>query len=67
MPANAAELSSLATALDELTRRVTAGAEAAHAAKDEEMASELFAVERSLTSANRRLSRLAVAMGRRPT
>ncbi|MBV8463662.1 MAG: hypothetical protein JO368_10235 [Acidimicrobiales bacterium] len=65
MAATPAELSSLATALDELTRRVTAGAEAAHAARDEEVATELFAVERSLTSANRRLSRLAVAIGRR--
>lgn len=66
MPASPAELSSLATALDELTRRITAGAEAAQAAKDEEVATELFAIERSLTTANRRLSRLAVAIGRRP-
>ncbi|HXW39449.1 MAG TPA: hypothetical protein VEJ44_07120 [Acidimicrobiales bacterium] len=63
--ATAAELSSLATALDELTRRVTAGAEAAHSARDEEVATELFAIERSLTTANRRLGRLAVAIGRR--
>jgi hypothetical protein len=64
MTTTAAELSSLATALDELTHRITAHAEAAGAAKDEETASELFAIERSLTTANRRLARLAVAMGR---
>jgi hypothetical protein len=59
MPATSAELSSLATALDELTRRVTLHAESADSAKDEETARELFAIERSLTSANRRLYRLA--------
>jgi hypothetical protein len=65
MAATAAELSSLATALDEITRRISAHAEAADADKDEEVASELFAIERSLTSANRRLARLTVAIGRR--
>lgn len=65
MPASSAELSSLATALDELTRRVTVHADAADAAKDEETARELFAVERSLASANRRLARLALAVARR--
>ena len=65
MPASSAELSSLSTALDDLTRRVTVHAEAADAAKDEETARELFAIERSLASANRRLARLALALGRR--
>ena len=65
MPASSAELSSLATALDELTRRVTVHGEAADEAKDEETARELFAIERSLTSANRRLARLALTLGRR--
>ena len=65
MAATSAELSSLATALDELTRRVTVHAEAADAAKDEETARELFAIERSLASANRRLSRLALTLQRR--
>jgi hypothetical protein len=60
-----AELSSLATALDELTRRVTAHADAADAAKDEETARELFAIERALSGANRRLARLAATLGRR--
>jgi hypothetical protein len=62
MPVRAAELSSLATALDELTRRVTAHADAADTAKDEETARELFAIERALNSANRRLTRLATAL-----
>jgi hypothetical protein len=65
MAASSAELSSLATALDELTGRVTVHAESADAAKDEETARELFAIERSLTSATRRLSRLALTQGRR--
>jgi hypothetical protein len=65
MAATSAELSSLATALDELTRRVTVHAESADTAKDEETARELFAIERSLASANRRLSRLALSLQRR--
>lgn len=65
MAASSAELSSLATALDELTRRVTVHADAANAAKDEETARELFAIERALNSANRRMARLSLALGRR--
>lgn len=65
MPSTAAELSSLATALDELTARVTTHADAAHAAKDDETARELFAIERALTTANRRLARLAKTLARR--
>jgi len=65
MPASSAELSSLATALDELTRRVTAHAEAADTAKDEDTARELFAIERALNSANRRLTRLAATLSKR--
>ncbi len=65
MAASSAELSSLATALDELTRRVTVHADAAQSAKDEETAKELFAVERALDSANRRLARLAATLARR--
>ncbi len=65
MPVRSAELSSLATALDELTDRVTAHADAADSAEDEETARELFAIERSLNSANRRLTRLATTLSRR--
>ena len=65
MAASSAELSSLATALDELARRVTAHADAADTAKDEETARELFAIERALNTANRRLARLALSLARR--
>jgi len=65
MPASSAELSSIATALDELSRRVTAHADAADQANDEETARELFAIERALSSANRRLARLALTLARR--
>jgi hypothetical protein len=65
MAASKAELSSLATALEELTRRVTAHADAAANSKDEDMAKELFAIERALLGASRRLSRLTTAL-RRP-
>ncbi len=65
MSASAAELSSIATALDELSKRVTAHADAADQAKDEETARELFAIERSLGSANRRLARLALTLSKR--
>ena len=64
MAATSAELSSLATALDELTHRVTVHAESADNVKDEETARELFAIERSLANANRRLSRLALHLAR---
>ena len=57
--ANTAELSSLATALQELTQRVTAMAEAATAAKDDSAAHDLFEAERALRAATRRLTKLA--------
>jgi hypothetical protein len=65
MVASSAELSSLATALDELSRRITVHADAADVAKDEETARELFAIERSLNSANRRLARLSMSLAKR--
>jgi hypothetical protein len=52
-----AELSSLASTLEELVRRVTALAEHAADGGDEEAATELFAVERSLQGALRKLQR----------
>lgn len=52
------ELSSLSTALTELTRRVGAMAERAAADSHDEVAAELFAIERSLTTAGRRMARL---------
>jgi len=65
MATSSAELSSLATALDELSRRITVHADAADAGKDEETARELFAIERALNSANRRLARLSLTLSRR--
>jgi hypothetical protein len=59
------ELSSLPTALRDLTDRVSAHADAAAASDDEEVATELFAVERALTSASRRLTRLTSSSERR--
>ncbi len=56
---SAAELSSLSSTLQELNDRVTAMAEAAQAQSNEDMAHELFAVERALGGALRRLRRFA--------
>jgi len=60
-----AELSSVATALEELTRRLSSIAEAAEAERDEETSNELFAVERSLRTAQRRLQKLTSPRSRR--
>jgi hypothetical protein len=57
--ASRAELSALVSALEEVTRRVTAVAESTHASKDEELAHELFRVERSLNGALRQLRRVS--------
>jgi alkylhydroperoxidase/carboxymuconolactone decarboxylase family protein YurZ len=65
MPAPLAELSSVATALDELNRRLVAIADKAATDHDDETASELFAVERALRGALRRLDRLTSPRGRR--
>ncbi len=51
-----AELSSIATALDDLARRVTEIAERSTGTDDDWLATELFEVERSLGEARRRLS-----------
>jgi hypothetical protein len=58
-----AELSALSSSLDELTRRLTAVAEQAGAEEADELASELYAVERSLQGALRRLQRVADRRG----
>jgi hypothetical protein len=54
----APELSSVATALDDLTRRVTAMGEALANTQADWVAQDLFAVERSLRAAHRRLATL---------
>ncbi|HEX2119458.1 MAG TPA: hypothetical protein VHF91_09765 [Acidimicrobiales bacterium] len=52
------ELSSMATALEELSRRVTAIAEGLANTQADWVAQDLFAVERSLGAASRRLTAL---------
>src|SRR5205085_11905546 len=52
---DAPELSSLATVLDDLSRRVTAMAERRARAEPDEVANALFEVERSLRETRRRL------------
>jgi len=56
-----AELSSLSSTLDELTRRVSSLAEEAAAADADDLATELFGIERALSGALRRLRKLAEA------
>jgi hypothetical protein len=51
------ELSSVSTALDELTKRLSAMADAS-AGEKSDMSGELFEIERSLRGAQRRLQRL---------
>lgn len=54
MSGTRAQLASLSTALDELTDRVTATADDARS-DDEDLALDLYEVERSLRAAGRRL------------
>jgi hypothetical protein len=54
MTGHQAQLASLSTALDELTDRVTATADAVRV-EDEDLALDLYEVERSLRAAGRRL------------
>ncbi|MDP9387432.1 MAG: hypothetical protein M3Q48_05750 [Actinomycetota bacterium] len=58
MSSRAAELSSLSTALDELSRRVTAIADDYAAARRDDVATELYQVERALAGARRGLARV---------
>jgi hypothetical protein len=53
-----AEIGSIATTLDELTRRIGDLAESA-SGPDEELATELYGVERALAGAVRRLRKLS--------
>jgi hypothetical protein len=65
VPTPRAELSSVVSALDELLRRVGAIADQAAAEHEDDTATELFAVERALTGARRRLSRVVTPSTRR--
>lgn len=55
---DAAVLSSIATALEELTARVTAVADEHAKSPDESVAVDLYDVERALRAANRRLAKV---------
>ncbi|MDP9404241.1 MAG: hypothetical protein M3P85_13150 [Actinomycetota bacterium] len=58
MPSAIAELSSIATALEELSKRVTAIAESCAGARRDDLAAELYRVERALGTASRTLARV---------
>ncbi|HET9093089.1 MAG TPA: hypothetical protein VFN50_11815 [Acidimicrobiales bacterium] len=58
MATDLAELSSISSTLEQLLGRLGAMAEAARRAHEEDVASELFTVERGLAGAHRRLSRM---------
>jgi hypothetical protein len=58
MDLDVAHLSSLSTSLRELTDRVTALAEGFHTSPREDVAADLYDVERNLKAASRRLSAL---------
>jgi uncharacterized protein YukE len=52
------QLASVATALDELTRRITELADGYSGSASDQLASELYEIERALQQAARRLDRL---------
>lgn len=58
-----AELSSISTALEELSKRVTAIAESCAGSRRDDLAAELYRVERALGTASRSLAKM-VSTGR---
>lgn len=56
---SAAELSSILTGLEEITKRVTSIADSYAAQRREDLAGDLYAVERQLVNAARRLGKAA--------
>jgi hypothetical protein len=58
MPVNYSELASMAESIEALARRVGKIGDAAKAQMDDDTAAELYAVERALAGATRKLSRL---------
>ncbi|HEY9555135.1 MAG TPA: hypothetical protein VIR58_00285 [Acidimicrobiales bacterium] len=58
MELDAAQLSALSTALDDLTTRITGLADGYQGSPREDVAADLFDVERNLRAASRRLSAL---------
>jgi hypothetical protein len=63
--ADAAQLSSVATALDDLTARVAETAERLRRSRNDALAADLDEVERSLRAASRRLATTLRALGGR--
>jgi hypothetical protein len=59
MELDAAQLSSLATSLDDLVKRVTDLAEGFQGSPREDVAADLYDVERHLVAAHRRMQKLA--------
>ena len=57
VPVNRSELSSLLGLLEQVTERVSAMADQALAEKADDVANELFGIERQLSGAKRRLGR----------
>jgi hypothetical protein len=64
VPVDYSELASIVDSIEALARRVTKMGDAARVLKDDGTASELYAVERALAGAARRLSRLIKATRR---
>ena len=58
MPLDVAQLSSLSTALDDLTQRIAAMADDLQGAPREDVAADLYDVERNLQAGARRLQTL---------
>jgi hypothetical protein len=63
MELDRAQLSSLSSSLDDLTARVTAMADALDGSPREDVAADLYEVERSLQAADRRLKALLGRLG----
>ncbi|HXZ83338.1 MAG TPA: hypothetical protein VED84_06300 [Acidimicrobiales bacterium] len=64
MPVDYSELTSMAESIDALARRVAKMGDAAKGQKNDDTAAELYAVERALAGAMRRLNRLIRATRR---
>ena len=62
MESDRAELSALATTLDDLTTRLTATADRLHGSPRDDVAEGLYEVERSLRTASRKLERVLRSM-----
>jgi uncharacterized protein Yka (UPF0111/DUF47 family) len=62
MEIDRAELSALATSLDDLTSRLTAAADGLRGTPRADIADELYEVERSLLTASRKLDRVVRRM-----